>query len=236
MLMRSLDTNKGHRKYGAGGFSLTELLIVLAIIIIMVSFAAMNMGTLMKQQHVTNAYNITLSALRLARDNSVAQSTSYSVTFANNAGAPSTIIVTPTTAFAGDQNANGTLMTNTYQLPSDVTFLALAGIPTAANKVPDGYGAGAVAIDLGYTANGGAGGSNIVYFCPDGSAQNLPCVAAGGYWTSGGYAKNWSGGVVYLAQAGNLLSSRAFTLWGGTGRIHGWRLYQPGGVYQWQRQ
>jgi prepilin-type N-terminal cleavage/methylation domain-containing protein len=228
--MRSLNTNAGHRRNGASGFSLTELLIVLAIIIIMVSFAAMNAGPLLKQQHVTNAYNTTLGALRQARDYSVAQSTSYSVTFANNVGAPSTITVTPTTAFNGNQNAV------TYTLPLDVTFLALAGIPTAANKVPDGYGTGAVAIDLGYTANGGTGGTNIIYFCPDGSAQNLPCVAAGGYWTSGGYAKNWSGGVVYLAQTGNLLSSRAFTVWGGTGRIHGWRLYQPGGVYQWQRQ
>ncbi len=236
MLMRSPKTSAGHGRSGTSGFSLTEFLIVMAVIVIMSSFAFMNLGPLIAQQHVTNAYNTTMSALRQARDNSISQSTSYSVTFANNAGALSTIVVAPTTAFGVDQSANGNLITYTYQLPSDVTFLAQAGIPTAANAVPDGYGAGAVAIDLGYTANGSSTEpSNIVYFCPDGSAQTLPCTA-GGYWTSGGYAKNWSGGVVYIGQAGNLLSSRAFTLWGGTGRIHGWRLYQQGGVYQWQRQ
>ena len=34
---------------------------------------------------------------------------------------------------------------------------------------------------------------------------------------------------MYLARTGDLLSSRAITLWGGTGRIHGWRLYGKSG-------
>lgn len=227
--MKSLGRNVGHRRRGANGFSLSELMIVLTVIIIMTSFAAMSLKPLLAQQHLTNAYNTTLGALRQARDNSIAQSTSYQVTFANNTGAPSTITVAPTTAFNGNQNSV------TYKLPSDVTFLVQTGFPSTATTVPDGYGAGATAIDLGYTANGGAGGSNTIYFCPDGSAQTLAC-ASGGYSTSGGYAINWSGGVVYIGQTGNILSARAFTVWGGTGRIHGWRLYYTGGVYQWQRQ
>jgi Tfp pilus assembly protein FimT len=231
--MKSLGRNAGHRRHGASGFSLSELMIVLTIIIIMSSFAVMSLRPLLAQQHVTNAYNTTLGALRQARDNSIAQATSYQVTFANNTGAPSTITVAPTqtggNAFQGDLNAV------TYTFPSDVTFQVQTGFPTSAATVPDGYGAGAVAIDLGYTANGGAGGSNTIFFCPDGSAQTLAC-ASGSYSTSGGYATSWSGGVVYLGQTGNLLSARAFTVWGGTGRIHGWRLYQTGGVYQWQRQ
>ena len=33
------------------------------------------------------------------------------------------------------------------------------------------------------------------------------------------------------------MSSRAITLWGATGRIHGWRFYNAtGGGYQWVRQ
>jgi Tfp pilus assembly protein FimT len=231
--MKSLGRNAGRRRHGASGFSLSELMIVLTVIIIMSSFAVMSLRPLLAQQHVTNAYNTVLGAMRQARDNSIAQSTSYQVTFANNASAPSTITVTPTqtggNAFQGDQG------TYTYTLPSDVTFLAQAGLPSTAATVPDGYGAGATAIDLGYTANGGSGGSNTIYFCPDGSAQTLAC-ASGGYSTTGGYALSWSGGVVYIGQTGNILSSRAFTVWGGTGRIHGWRLYYTGGVYQWQRQ
>jgi len=46
---------------------------------------------------------------------------------------------------------------------------------------------------------------------------------------------NWSGGVIYMARS-DMLSFRALTLWGGTGRIHGWRLYGLGTGYQWVRQ
>jgi len=42
--------------------------------------------------------------------------------------------------------------------------------------------------------------------------------------------------VLYLARPGNLYSSRAVTLWGITGRIRGWRLYQNGGAGAYWRQ
>jgi Tfp pilus assembly protein FimT len=225
--MKSLGRNAGRRRHGASGFSLSELMIVLTIIIIMVSFAAMSLGPLMAQQRVTNAYNIAMSAMRLAHDQAVAQQSSYSVTFANNGSAPSTATVAPSlqtgsAAYQGEQAAV------VYKLPTDIQFLAIAGIPTTAAKVPDGYGAGAVAIDFGYTASGtGTGGATTVYFCPDGSSQAFD---------TGKCSTNWSGGVVYLARSGDLMSSRAITLWGGTGRIRGWRLITTGGVNKWIRQ
>jgi len=202
---------------------LIEVLLVLAIVIILASFSFIGVTAIMRQQHVTNAYNTTLSAIRLARDNAVAQRTSYSVTF-SAAATPNTIVITPMLGFQGD------LPTVTYQLPSDVTFLAQAGLPTAANAVPDGYGSGTVAIDFGWTINGiGQGGQQTIFFCPDGSSQRAPGA-------DGSCPGSWDGGVLYIAQAGNLMSSRAITLWGGTGRVHGWRLYNNGGGYQWQRQ
>jgi hypothetical protein len=161
--------------------------------------------------------------LRQARDNSIAQGTSYSVTF-SSASTPNTITIAPTLS-AGFQGQESSV---TYQLPSDVKFLAQSGFPTTASTVPDGFGAGATAIDFGYTGSNTSGGLNYVYFCPDGSAQND---------TTGKCAGNWDGGVVYLGRAGDLYSSRAITLWGGTGRIHGWRLYpKSGGGSQWLRQ
>ena len=67
----------------------------------------------MNQQHVTNAYNTTISAMRQARDNAISQRASYSVTF-SNAALPHTIVVAPTvTGFQGAQNSA------TYQLPQD---------------------------------------------------------------------------------------------------------------------
>lgn len=217
--VRTRSRTKGRR---AAGFSLLEMMIVLSIIVVMAGVTFIAMVPVLKQQRVTNAYNTTLAAMRQARDTAIAQRTSYSVTFSSSV-TPNTITVAPalTTGFQGQQT------TVTYQLPNDVSFLALSGLPTASTAVPDGFGAGTTAIDFGYTGSNTSGGLNYIYFCPDGTAQSD---------TTGNCAGTWDGGVIYLARSGDLLSSRAITLWGGTGRIHGWRLYQPGGTYKWLRQ
>lgn len=206
----------------ASGFSLLEVAVVMAIIIIVASISIMSLQPSLRAQHITNAYNTTLSALRQARDNAVAQRTSYSVTFLAS-GSTNTITVAPTlSAFQGAQNAA------TYSLPADVAFTIVSGAPSS--STPDGFGSGAKAIDFGYTATGsGTGGQTVLYFCPDGSAQD----ATGG---PGNCSGNWNSGVVYLARPGELLSSRALTVWGATGRIRGWRLYGKSGGYQWHRQ
>jgi Tfp pilus assembly protein FimT len=227
MLMRSLKQNGSRRRHRERGYSLLEMLSVVAILIVMTVVSFMSMVPVLKQQRVTNAYNTTLGAMRRARDTAVAQRTSYSVTF-SNAVSPNTITVAPvlptgvTTSFQGDQNSV------TYQLPTDVSFYvasALASVPA-----PDNYGSAANAVDFGYTANGtGTGGQTTIYFCPDGSVQD----AEGG---AGNCLGSWDGGVVYIARSGDLMSSRAVSLWGGTGRIHGWRLYTISGSNQWVRQ
>jgi len=221
-LMKDLQPKLRNRSRRAGGFTLLELAAVMAISLIVSTFSMLSMVPVVKQYRLTNAYNTTLSALRQARDSAVSQRTSYAVTFSTT-GTSSTITVTPT--FTGFQGAQNTV---TYQLPTDVSFDAEPAL--ASTPPPDGYGSGQVAIDFGYTANGGSGGATTIYFCPDGSARD----AEGG---SGNCAGSWDGGVVYIARAGDAMSSRAVTLWGGTGRIRGWRLYSNGsGGYQWLRQ
>ena len=225
MFMRSAETKSGrrHRGHRASGFSLIEMLTVVALVIVLASISFVSTVPLMKQQRVVNAYNTTLSAMRLARDNAVSQRTSYSVTFSTSVQ-PNTITVSPTLTggFQGSQN------TVVYQLPTDVSFDAESAL--ASTPAPDGYGTGLLAIDFGYTANGTLGGQKTIYFCPDGSSQD----AEGG---AGACAGSWDGGVVYIARVGDLMSSRAVTLWGGTGRIRGWRIYSNGaGGYQWLRQ
>jgi len=211
------------------GFSLVEMMIAMAVGLIATVISVITLMPLLNQQHVTNAYDTTLAAMRLARDNAVAQRTSYSVTFSSTA-TPNTIVVAPVLpsgapAFAGQQNSV------TYTLPTDVKFLAQTGLPNTAPTAPDNYySSGLLPVDFGYTANGATGGASTVYFCPDGSAQDSEDG-------TGNCSGSWDGGVVYIAQTGNILSSRAITLWGGTGRIHGWRLYpKTGGGYQWIRQ
>ncbi|HTR22736.1 MAG TPA: hypothetical protein VMI10_02045 [Terriglobales bacterium] len=207
----------------ASGFSLLEIAVVLALGLTVSVFAVISLVPVMNQQHVNNAYNTTIAALRQARDNAISQRTSYSVTFANGS-VPNTIVVAPT-----NTSFQGSLPSVTYQLPPDVTFQ----VQTALSSVtaPDGYGNGTSAIDFGYAApSTTVSGQTVAYFCPDGSSQN----STGAGSCSG--MNYWSGGVVYLARGTDMLSFRAVTVWGGTGRVRGWRLYsKSGGGYQWLR-
>jgi prepilin-type N-terminal cleavage/methylation domain-containing protein len=223
MGMRMLKIEAERRRSRERGFSLLEMMMVVALIIILGAMTFITWVPLMQQQHVTNAYNTTMAAMRQARDNAVAQRTSYAVTFTKSTSSSSVTVAPTITGFQGDQNSL------TYQLPPDVAFDAEPAV--ASTPTPDGFGTGSNAIDFGYLASGtGTGGQTVVYFCPDGSAQNT--TSAGSCPGSG----NWSGGVIYIARPGNLLSSRALSLWGGTGRIRGWRLYPTSGGYQWIRQ
>ena len=224
--MRNLKTTGMYRLRQADGFSLIEMMIVVAISIVVSTISVMSLVPLMKAQRVTNAYNITLAALRQARDNAVSQRTSYSVTFSSSAS-PNTITVSPVVnGFQGDQS------TVVYTLPTDVSFMTQTQFSSMTAPDSGGgssFGTGTRAIDFGYTAAGGTGNQSTVYFCPDGSAQSAACAA-------GGYSNNWDNGVVYISRTGELLNSRAITLWGGTGRVRGWRIYGSGSSYQWVRQ
>ncbi len=230
MGFRRLNIGAGGNQRQARGFSLLEMMIVVALTITVSVVAVMSLVPVMNQQRVNNAYNTTMAAMRLARDSAVSQRTSYSVTFSNTV-TPNTIVVAPTVVFTNGNGTNEDMPTATYQLPPGVTFLAQSALATT-SPTPDGYGNGTAAIDFGYPSPGtGSGGQTVLYFCPDGSSQN----SAGAGNCSG--MNNWSGGVVYIAQSSNVTSSRALTVWGGTGRIHGWRLYSIGtNSYKWVRQ
>src|SRR5258708_1810121 len=116
--MKSLR-NKTSRR--TSGFSLLEMAIVLALMLIMASVSFVSMQPMLRQQRVTNAYNQVLSAMRQARDNSVAQRTSYSVTL-DSTTTPHTVTVAPT--FVGAQGIQAAV---TYKLPTDVIFSAQSG-------------------------------------------------------------------------------------------------------------
>jgi prepilin-type N-terminal cleavage/methylation domain-containing protein len=187
------------------GFSLLEMLAVVAIGFILAGMTFVAMLPILNRSHVDNAYETTMAVLRDTRHLAITQSHQYYVNF-NPTGFPAgTVQVTYQPAAVG-----GVLppvqQVNTYTLPTDISFAVVAGFPTTA---PDGFGTGIVAIDFGQQLGGGS--LNYVSFLPDGSSQDS--------------LGNYNNGVVYLTRpADTMYSSRAITVWGATGRIRGWRL------------
>jgi type II secretory pathway pseudopilin PulG len=202
------------------GFSLLELAIALSLSMILAAVTVFAFQPMLKAQHVATAYNLTLMSLRKAHDAAAADMRIYVVTFTpavpNVNGGTITVtqdIPNPPTLF-------------TAVLPADVTFHVEPGIPTSpvtAPTTPDGFGAGANAFDFDQPPSG-LGGSNLIYFYPDGSAQdNGP---------NGGSVNN---GVVYLGIPGQLPTQHAVSLWGYTGRVRGWRLIQVANQWTWRQ-
>jgi Tfp pilus assembly protein FimT len=136
------------------GYSLLEALTVLAIVATCSALAALNIRPVLHDFQVNGAYGAALTAMRQARQSSVAERRVYVVTF-----------VSPGTILVQRREQDGRLTTTgATQLTFGMQFRAEPGIPTAAAQTPDHFGTGAVAIDFN--------GSNQVYFQPDGSAQD----------------------------------------------------------------
>lgn len=196
-----------------------ELTTVLAISVTLTAVCVLSYQPLMQQQHVTDAYNMTLMALRRTHDQAEADMRVYQVTF--SPPVPNVNGGTITVIQAANPDATNLL---SVTLPADVTFHVEPGVPTSPTTpptTPDGFGTAANAIDFNQSPSG-AGGGSVIYFYPNGSAQNAGPPAGG-----------VNNGVVYLGMPGQLATCRALTLWGYTGRIRGWRLVQNGGAWQW---
>jgi prepilin-type N-terminal cleavage/methylation domain-containing protein len=194
------------------GFSLLELMIVIAIGLVMAGVSIMALMPLYKENHLDSAYDTTLSVIRSYRSQSITQSKRYIITFTN----PGTITVQYWGV--GVPVSPAPVQVAQYTLPTDITFAVQAGFPAAA---PDGFGTGITAID--FDQGMGLGSQDYVMFMPDGSSQD----------TLG----NYNSGVLYLTQSGsNIYSSRAIDVFGTTGRIRGWRLYNVAGTNTWEQQ
>jgi hypothetical protein len=179
----------------------------------------MSLMPLFNKNHVDLAYDTTLMVLRNTRHLAITQSHQYFVNF-NPAGFPAgTIQVTYQPPAGPTGILPAVQQVGTYLLPTDVTFSVKAGFPASA---PDSFGSGIVPIDFGQ----GLGGGSLTYvsFSPDGSSKDS--------------LGNYNSGVVYLTRQADptVYTARAISVWGATGRVRGWRLYQQAGVAKWVQQ
>ena len=196
------------------GFSLVELMVVLAIMMIVCGFFLLNGPTIQANSRVDTAYKTVFEQMRQARQAAVDERRVYRITLQ----APGNIITELLPRGNAGCAYNAPIPKRTSTLPPDLQFRAEPGIPTAPGQTPDGFGTGANAIDFDIDF-GGSG--NQIYFQPDGSAQDNLCRV--------------NNGLVYIARPGQLQTSRAVSLLGTTGRVKGWRLIlNPNGTKQWQ--
>jgi hypothetical protein len=181
----------------------------------------LTMQPILQKNHVNTAYETTLEVIRTYRNQAITKSNRYILIFAPGTTVPS-VPATITVQFwgTGVPVAPAPVTIATYQLPPDVNFGVLGGFPTSAATVPDGFGAGATALD--FDQGMGLGSQNYIMFMPDGSSQD----------TLG----NWNSGVLYMTRASDLYSSRSITVFGPTGRIRGYRLNNVAGVTTWVQQ
>lgn len=215
----------GMKSIRTRGFSLIEMMIVVCIMLILVSFAVVSYSSMTASNAINSGYATVFTQLRNAREMAIAQRKQYIVCFgvaaptgaANPLGAPATNSIQLYRWDAGTA-LSAAVQINNLVLPSNIQFQTITGIPTGAP--PDGFGAGIVAIDFDQGVTGG--NKQQVMFEPDGSAHDVN--------------GNVNSGVIYLAQNNQLYSSRAVSLFGSSGRTRGWILANHSGVATWVEQ
>lgn len=196
------------------GFSLLELLIVIAIGLTMAGVAFISLMPTFNENHVDVAYDTTLSTIRNYRNLSITQRKRYVLVFTP----PGTITVQYWGV--GTPVSPAPVTVATYNLPQDMQFAVQTGFPGTAPDIPGDNGSTAIQFNPCTVIESG---NPCVIFYPDGSAQDDQ--------------GNYNNGLVYMTRPlSNKYSSRAITLYGTTGRARGWRLYNISGVDTWVQQ
>jgi type II secretory pathway pseudopilin PulG len=204
----NLPRKDGIVSYKARGFSMLEAMAVVAIMLTALSISFVTLQPALTASRATSSYNQCFMLLRRYRQQAIDERKQYIVTFL----APNTVQVSRQDV--GTPVNPAPVVITTQQMSPDVNFQIVVGVPA---NTPDNFGNAARAIDFGQGI--GLGGLNYVKFMPDGSSQDVN--------------GNLNSGVLYIAIAGNLYSSRAISVMGATGRVRGWQLVNQGGNATW---
>jgi prepilin-type N-terminal cleavage/methylation domain-containing protein len=216
--LRTMNGTDAARRFGPApakgmrGFTLFEMMVAVSVFMLATAITFTSLAPAIKDARVGGVYNQTLEEMRQARELAIENRKTYLLTF-NPAGLPVGIHGMQINQM--NAGAIGAIYNQVpVMLPTDVHFQVIPGVPNTNATVPDNMGTGATAIQFDIGVAGGT--ANQIYFFPDGSARDVN--------------NNINNGIIYIARDGDLLSSRAITLFGAAGRIRGWRLYPPSGV------
>lgn len=230
--MREAQENDMHIRRRQLGFSMLELLTVIAILGVMGGMAVMSTRDALRNERAEAALQNVLSVTRGARQLAIDRRRVFMVTYTTTTPNSMTVTVTPATNSSGGCAAatsvwpDGSSRADTVPISIQVGFQWVTGAPNTSTTAPDGITAGGGTPPPVYFTS--AVMPSSICFYPDGSARDSNNA--------------FSSGVVYLAFTTTsetnanvrLNNMRAMTIFGPTGRISGWRLTPAAAGLQWQ--
>lgn len=197
------------------GFSLIEMVLVVALAFTVMAFAVMNTVGSSQNARANSAMDAVISQLRQARETAIAKRRNVQVQFTAPNQIQLTILTLPGEAVPP-------VIAPTYlndNVPGGLTFTVLAGLP----DTPMNFG-NSTAISLQQPTGGGAW---TVMFTTSGAFCGTAQSAATLYQATNNNPVNAS---LFLAVAGKPTTARAVTVFGATGRVRSY--YWTGSSWQ----
>ena len=182
------------------GFSVVELVVVLAMTVILTTGAILVLQPAMRNYRSDSAMHIVVDQIRQARELAITNRRYVAISFPFVAGRAEIAITQMNTLTPGAGAVNPLI--SSVPIPLPMSYLVLNSLP----DTPDGFG-NAAPIDFEGVAGGPAGG---MLFQSDGElvdgATLLPI-----------------NGSVFIAEPNQPASARAITVLGTTGRVRAWK-------------
>jgi Tfp pilus assembly protein FimT len=207
------------------GFSIVEMVVVLAMTIIVAAIATIQLQPTLQQFRANAGLDQLKAALRQARETAISQRRTIVITFPTTATTNNTInmyqmVVTTPVGGGTPTVAEATNPFNTVVLEGTVQFLTY----TSETDTPDGYDPGGPAVGNGVYTESTAG--TVV---AGGPASGMQFQSDGTFTDGNGSLLN---ATIFVGVQKMSETARAATILGGTGRVRTWSNNGSGWVVQ----